>query len=83
MTGTSFSVTAAMRFTPPMKMAPAMTARPMPTTTWSMSKAFLKASLMELAWTMLPMNPRARMMATAKKPARNFATGPLPSPREM
>ena len=32
---------------------------------------------MELDCTMQPMKPRARMMATAKKPARNLPKPPL------
>ncbi len=46
-----------------------------------MPKAVWKASLMELDWTMLPMKPRARMMATEKKPARNLPKPPLKAAR--
>ena len=49
MRGTSFSMTAAMRFTPPMKMTPATMARTAPVTLTSTLKAPWKASLMELA----------------------------------
>ena len=44
----------------------------MPTTTLGTPKAVNMASLMELDCTMLPIKPRARMMATEKKPARNL-----------
>ena len=37
-----------------------------------MPRALLQVSPMELDCTMLPMKPRARMMATAKKPARKL-----------
>ena len=72
MMGTSFSVTETMRCTPPRKMNPATSATRMPTTTLGTPKAVNMASLMELDCTMLPIKPRARMMATEKKPARNL-----------
>ena len=72
MTGTSFSVTNAMRWMPPRKMSPAMTVTAMPITHVGMPSAFEKVSPMEFDCTMLPMKPSARVMATAKKPARNL-----------
>ena len=70
MRGTSFSVTAASRCTPPRKMKAQMTTSTRPMTQEGTPKAVWKVEPMELDWTMQPMKPRARMMATAKKPAR-------------
>ena len=42
-----------------------------------MPKAVFMVSAMELDCTMQPMKPRAKMMATAKKPARNLPPFPL------
>ncbi len=75
--GTSFSVTAAKRCTPPRKMMAQMTTRMMPDTQAGMPKAVCMVEPMELDCTMQPMKPRARMMATAKKPARNLPKPPL------
>ena len=77
MMGTIFSVTAAKRDTPPMNTMPARmtTARPM--TQVGMPKAVFMVSAMELDCTMQPINPSARMMATAKNPARNLPRPPL------
>ncbi len=41
-----------------------------------MPKAVWKVEPMELDWTMQPKKPRARMMAMAKKPARNLPKPP-------
>ena len=41
-----------------------------------MPKAVLQVEAMELDCTMQPMKPSARMMATAKKPARNVPNLP-------
>ena len=76
MIGTSFSVTEASRWTPPRKMKPQITTRTMPTIQLGTPKAVSKVEPMELDCTMQPMKPRARMMATAKKPARNFPKPP-------
>ena len=75
--GTSFSVTAARRCTPPRKMMAQMATSTIPMTQEGMPKAVLKVEPMELDCTMLPIRPRARMMATAKKPARNLPNPPL------
>ena len=77
MTGTIFSVTEAMRLMPPMKMKAATRATMRPTSHVGVPRAELKASLMELDWTMMPMKPRARMMAIAKKVARPRPSLPL------
>ena len=49
MMGTTFSVTEAIRLTPPIKMTPAITARTAPVTHVGIWKAFWKASEIELA----------------------------------
>mgnify|MGYP007098957548 CR=1 FL=1 len=77
MTGTSFSVTEAMRVTPPRKMKAATTASTTPTIQVGMPSASWKALLMALDWTMLPVKPRAKMIASAKKPARILPKVPL------
>ena len=77
MTGTIFSVTEARRCTPPTKMKPQITTSTMPTIQEGTPKAVWKVEPMELDCTMQPMKPRARMMATAKKPARNLPKPPL------
>ena len=77
MTGTSFSVTEAMRCTPPMKMKPATTTTARPMAQVGIMKAEFMVLAMELDWTMQPMKPRAKMMATAKKPARKVPNLPL------
>ena len=58
-------------------MKPQMMTSTTPTTQEGMPKAVWKVEPMELDWTMQPMKPRARMMATAKKPARNLPKPPL------
>ena len=77
MIGTTFSVKEAMRETPPMKMKPAITAQMMPMTSFGIPNAVKNASLIEFDWTMLPMKPRARMIATEKKTAMNLPRPPL------
>ena len=77
MMGTSFSVTAARRCTPPRKMTAQMTTNTIPMTQAGMPKAVSMVEPMELDWTMQPMKPSARMMDTAKKPAKNFPKPPL------
>ena len=77
MTGTIFSVTEARRFIPPMKMTAQITTRTMPTIQDGTPKAVWKVEPMELDCTIQPKNPKARMIATAKKPARNLPKDPL------
>ena len=77
MTGTSFSVTEAMRPTPPRKMNAAISAQAMSTTIGGMPNAVLNAALIELACTMLPVKPSAKMIASEKKPARNLPNLPV------
>ena len=83
MIGTNFSVTEAIRFIPPIKIKPARTARTAPTIFVSTLKASLKALLIELACTILPIKPNANIMEIAKKAAKNFEKTLLPNPREM
>ena len=75
-TGTTFSVTAARRWTPPRKIAPQMRTSATPTTQPGTWKAVSKVELMELDCTIQPKKPRARIMATEKKPARNLPKEP-------
>ena len=77
MIGTTFSVTDAIRPTPPRKMNAAMIAQMMPTTIIGAPNAVLNATLIEFACTMLPVKPRAKMIASAKKPARILPKVPL------
>ena len=49
----------------------------MPTTQEGTPKAVWKVEPMELDCTMQPKKPSARMMAMAKKPARNLPKAPL------
>ena len=76
MMGTSFSFTEASRWMPPRKIKPQITTRTIPTIQLGTPKAVWKVDPMELDWTMQPIKPRARMMATAKKPARNLPKPP-------
>ena len=77
MMGTIFSVTLAMRWMPPRKTNTATRATSRPTTQEGTPKAVEQVAPMELDCTMQPMKPRARMMATAKKPARNLPRPPF------
>ena len=79
MKGTSFSVTLARRATPPKKTRPETMAVKMPVATSGMPKAVFMAIEIEFDCTMLPMQPRAMMMAMEKKTAsgRNFSPRPL------
>ena len=61
--GTPFSTTATASTTPTIQVG-------MPSASW-------KALLMALDWTMLPVKPRAKMIASAKKPARILPKVPL------
>ena len=81
MIGTSFSVTAAMRVTPPMKMKPPMSTTTRPMIQVGMPKAVFMVAAMEFDWTIDPMKPSAKMMATEKKPARNLPPAPLKAVR--
>ena len=53
-----------------------MTTSTTPITQEGTPKAVWKVEPMELDWTMQPIKPRARMMATAKNPARNLPKAP-------
>jgi len=81
MTGTIFSVTAAILCTPPRKMNAAMAATTTPTTSRFTPKALWNASPMELDWTMLPMKPSARMISTENTVARILPSLPLNAAR--
>ena len=56
---------------------PQMMTSATPTIQEGMPKAVWKHSPMELDCTMQPMKPRARMMATANRVARNLPKPPL------
>ena len=75
--GTTFSVTEARRCTPPRKMNAQMATRTRPTTQDWIPKAVSIVAPMELDCTIQPIKPSARMMAVAKKPARNLPKRPL------
>ena len=77
MIGTIFSVKLAILLIPPMKIIPAITATQIPTASFGTWNALLNAAPIELDCTIFPINPRARMIATEKKPARNFPNPPL------
>ncbi len=76
MMGTTFSVTESQTLHPAQEDEPQMTTSTTPTIQPGTPKAVEKVEPMELDWTMQPMKPRARMMATAKKPARNLPKPP-------
>ena len=74
MMGTSFSVTAATRCTPPRKMNAASDRNHDADDPGGDAKGrAAKARPMELDWTMLPMKPSARVMAMAKKHSQERA----------
>ena len=77
MMGTIFSVTEARRLIPPRKMTAQFTTRTMPMIQDGMPKAVWKVEPMELDCTMQPKKPSARMIATAKNPARYLPRSPL------
>ena len=77
MMGTIFSHTEARRCIPPRKMAAQTPTRTTPMIQEGTPKAVSKVEPMELDWTMQPIKPRARMMATAKKVDRNLPRPPL------
>ena len=57
--GTSFSVTAAMRFNPPTMTSAPMITSTMPVTVAGMEKAEVMLAAMELTWLMLPIPKEA------------------------
>ena len=67
----------AMRRIPPMKIKAAIRAMTTPTTQGGMPKAKSKASAMELACTMLPIKPKAMMIATEKNIAKGLQCKPF------
>ena len=69
MSGTSFSVTAATRFRPPMTMSAVTTMRARPVTMVGTPKAAFILPAMELSWLMLPMPKDARMQKQANSTA--------------
>ena len=69
MSGTSFSVTAATRFRPPMTMSAVTTMRARPVTMVGTPKAAFMLPAMELSWLMLPMPKDARMQKQANSTA--------------
>ena len=77
MTGTNFSVTEARRSTPPMKINPQIITRKIPTIQDGIPNAIWIVDPIELDCTMQPKNPRARIIAIEKKPARNLPNLPL------
>ena len=60
-----------------MNTNPASAAMTMPTTQVGIPVALFMVSAMELDWTMQPMKPSARMMATEKNAARKRPPAPL------
>ena len=62
---------------PPTKINAENTAHAIPTISGLTPKAVWKEEPMELDCTILPIKPRARMIATEKKPARNLPNVPL------
>ena len=74
--GTSFSVMAAIRLTPPRKTKPAMAATITPMIHAGTPKAMLLVSPMELDCTMQPMKPSANVMAIAKNTASTLPKTP-------
>ena len=62
---------------PPRKINAAITAITMPTKIGFTPKAFSKELPIEFDCTIFPINPKARIMATEKNPARNFPNFPL------
>ena len=81
MTGTTFSVTAAILCTPPRKMNAAMAATMTPTTIRFTPNALWNASPIELDCTMLPIKPSARIISTEKTVASTLPPLPLNAAR--
>ena len=76
-TGTSFSVTDASLWVPPMKIKAQIKTRMTPTIQEGTPNAVWMVDPMELDWTIQPKNPSASVMAMAKNPARNLPNAPL------
>ena len=74
MKGTSFSVTEAMRFSPPTMTRAARTMSTTPVTTGGMEKDAFMLAAMELIWLMLPMPKLAR---TQKQLNSTASTAPI------
>ena len=77
MIGTSFSVTDARRDTPPTKINAQMITNTIPTIQDGTPNAVSIVEPMEFDCTIHPKNPSARIIAIAKKPARNLPRLPL------
>ena len=73
MIGTIFSATLAMALTPPIKIVAQIAAKNSPLAQFGIPNAPLKPSEMELAWTIFPINPSAKMIASAKNAAKTLA----------
>lgn len=71
-TGTIFSHTEARRCTPPKKISPQMKDSAIPTIQDGNPNAVSNTEPIELDCTMHPMNPSAKIMATAKNPAKSL-----------
>ena len=76
MIGTSFSVTDAILSTPPRNIRAESIAITIPIVQPGTPNALEQDSEMELDWTMQPIKPRARIIATEKKPAKNLPKPP-------
>ncbi len=76
MTGTSFSVTAASRCTPPRKITAQTMTSTIPTIQEGMPNAVSKVEPMELDWTLHPHKAQGQDNSHGKKPARNFPKPP-------
>ena len=77
MIGTIFSQTDARRCTPPRKINPQITTSTSPATHPGIPNAVSIVDPIELDCTIHPINPSARIIATAKNPAKNFPNPPL------
>ena len=76
MKGAILSVTCIRRFIPPIRISAEKTASIAPVAHKGIPKAVLQVALMEFTWTMHPTHPSARMIATAKNPARKTPSLP-------
>ena len=75
--GTIFSVTEASLFVPPRNINEHITTRTIPMIHAGTPKAVSNVEPIELACTIHPINPSARVIATAKNPAMNLPSLPL------
>ena len=75
--GTIFSVMEAILARPPIKINALNNAQAIPTISGLMPKAVSNAEPIELDCTILPIKPRARIIATEKNTARNLPKAPL------